>query len=235
MEDKKKVILSVVGVLVLVAMIVGISYALYTFSGTGQTVNLINTGKISISMDNGETVQGHEKSVINLENVYPVTDATGVAQDKVGEHTKIDIISSVAGSQTFYYVVYLTEVTPSEGLATKNVKISLFDKTTEVVAKAYLSSFATKKATVGATTITDSYAIYNGSFSGSEGADLDLKAWVAETDADGAAYELHTTTDTTGEAVTAADNKYTHTKTAGNSELSFKVQVAVYDSAITIA
>ena len=64
MEDKKKVILSVVGVLVLVAMIVGISYALYTFSGTGQTVNLINTGKISISMDNGETAG--EKSVINL-------------------------------------------------------------------------------------------------------------------------------------------------------------------------
>lgn len=233
MEDKKKVILSVVGVLVLVAMIVGISYALYTFSGTGQTVNLINTGTISISMDNGETAG--EKSVINLENVYPVTDATGAAQDKVGEHTNIDINSSVAGSQTFYYVVYLTEVTPSEGLATKDVKISLFNKTTEVVEKAYLSSFASKKATAGATTITDSYAIYNGSFSGSEGADLDLKAWVAETDADGVAYELHTTDDTTGSTASAADNKYTHTKTAGNSELSFKVQIAVYDSAITIA
>ena len=49
MNNKKTLILSIVGVLVLVIVVVGISYAMFSFVGDGTKENVITTGSISVN------------------------------------------------------------------------------------------------------------------------------------------------------------------------------------------
>ena len=53
-------------VLGLILLVVGISYAMYTFTGTGTKENVITTGQI--------TVEFAEQNNILIQNRYPETD-----------------------------------------------------------------------------------------------------------------------------------------------------------------
>ena len=48
-NNSKQVLLSVLGVAILVVAVVGVSFAAFTFSQTGQKVNTISTGTITMS------------------------------------------------------------------------------------------------------------------------------------------------------------------------------------------
>ena len=50
-NNKKTLILSIVGILVLVIAVVGVSFAMYSFTGTGTKENVITTGTVSMSFD----------------------------------------------------------------------------------------------------------------------------------------------------------------------------------------
>ena len=68
---KKKII--VIGVLILlVVTVIGVSYAAFSYSQTGNYENTITTGEISMSYD--ET-----SKVINMSGALPTTDTTGKA------------------------------------------------------------------------------------------------------------------------------------------------------------
>ena len=45
-NNKKTLILSIIGILVLVIAVVGVSFAMFTFSGTGTKENVLKTGTI---------------------------------------------------------------------------------------------------------------------------------------------------------------------------------------------
>ena len=51
MENKKTLILSIIGILVLVIAVVGVSFAMYSFTGTGSKTNTIQTGSITLNVD----------------------------------------------------------------------------------------------------------------------------------------------------------------------------------------
>ena len=51
MENNKTMILSILGVLVLVIAVVGVSFAMYSFSAQGTKENVITTGSVSLSID----------------------------------------------------------------------------------------------------------------------------------------------------------------------------------------
>ena len=55
----------------LILLVVGISYAMYTFTGTGTKENVITTGQI--------TVEFAEQNNILIQNRYPETDTEGLA------------------------------------------------------------------------------------------------------------------------------------------------------------
>src|SRR5574344_866369 len=71
-NNKKTLILSIIGILVLVIAVVGVSFAMYSFSGTGSKQNVIQTGTVTMNFnpDNNFTVT----------NKYPMSDAQGIAQ-----------------------------------------------------------------------------------------------------------------------------------------------------------
>ena len=50
-ENKKTLLFSVLGVILLLVVVIGVSYAMYTFSAQGSKVNQITTGTISVSYE----------------------------------------------------------------------------------------------------------------------------------------------------------------------------------------
>ena len=71
-NNSKQILLSVLGVAILVVAVVGVSFAAFSYSKTGEKVNTITTGTITMSYS--ETTNG-----INLTNALPMTDGVGKA------------------------------------------------------------------------------------------------------------------------------------------------------------
>lgn len=68
---KKSVILSIIGAIIIMLIVVGVSYAFFSYSRTGETNNEIGTGALSFKFENG--------SDILLTNAFPISTAEGIA------------------------------------------------------------------------------------------------------------------------------------------------------------
>ena len=95
--EKKKTIISVIGVLLLLVMVVGVTYAMYTYTGTGSKENVITTGNISVSYA--------ESKVVNLENTYPMTDAEGIANTNPSSEMKFTVTGNITGNVVINYAI----------------------------------------------------------------------------------------------------------------------------------
>ena len=69
-EKNYKIIVSVLGLVLLLVLVVGITYAVFTYTKKGNVENTIRTGKITMSYREGE-------NGITLENAYPMEDSVG--------------------------------------------------------------------------------------------------------------------------------------------------------------
>ena len=70
-DEKKNQIFTVIGILILLISIVGISYALYKFNGQGNTQNYVTTGTISMQYTESNT------NVISIKGAMPMKDEVG--------------------------------------------------------------------------------------------------------------------------------------------------------------
>ena len=87
MSKKKENILIVLGLFVLVALIVGVSYAFFNYTRTGSA-NIVRTGNITFSSD-------YES--INISNVFPI-DKTVVSTDT---NNVMTVNVNIEGSTTY--------------------------------------------------------------------------------------------------------------------------------------
>lgn len=67
---KKSVILSIIGAIIIMLIVVGVSYAFFSYSRTGETNNEISTGSLSFKFENG--------SDILLTNAFPISTDEGL-------------------------------------------------------------------------------------------------------------------------------------------------------------
>ena len=102
MKKRKKIILLIIFVLVLLIVIVGISYAAFYFAGTGQKLNTITTG--AISMEYVEST-----NVISMNNALPTTDVTGKKRLNDGEYFDFTVKSSISGNTDINYEIAAKE------------------------------------------------------------------------------------------------------------------------------
>lgn len=144
-NNKKTLILSILGVLVLVIAVVGVSFAMYSFSATGTTENVIQTGSVSVQYEN--------ESVITLTNQYPMTDALGIAQEGTDSVLTFDVTANIAGTINIKYDLALDSIayTDSEGnavttLTDSNIKFVL-TKSADGAAAQYVQGSATEGVT----------------------------------------------------------------------------------------
>lgn len=169
-NNKKTLILSILGVLVLVIAVVGVSFAMYSFSATGTTENVIQTGSVSVSYEN--------ESVISLTNQYPMTNDLGKAQTGEGNVLTFDVRADIAGTINIKYDLALTEITYSANTLTdSNVRFALY-RDGALVPEMDSKTFKEVKANMGNNYIPEGYVIDSGLFTESDTVAYELKAWI---------------------------------------------------------
>lgn len=128
-KKRKGILLPVIGIFGLIAIIAGVSVAIWNWSYSGTNANKISTGNISMSLL-------ESTDVINITNAVPISDQTGMS---LGDGQKFDfaVTTSTSGAPgNISYKISITKQATSEGyttLSNDNVKIYLttFDDTTE--------------------------------------------------------------------------------------------------------
>lgn len=102
-KDSKQVVLAILGVLILVVAVVGVSFAMYSFSGTGSKENYITTGTLSVTYA--------ESSVIDLTNTYPMSDTDGKALTAEDNGVlAFTVEAAIAGTTTITYNLYFDSI-----------------------------------------------------------------------------------------------------------------------------
>ena len=172
MEKRKKVLY--VGMVALFLFgIVGISYAMYTFVGTGTTENVITTGQIRVAFN--------EQNNIKIQNRYPETDDEGLANPDPNSQMTFTVSSDIAGDISLNYAVGLTEIQEGETLTDDYIKIHL-EKNGNVADnfEEYWANSISYFETASVPGYLNNYVIAQGTVSGTQTDTYTLKAWIAE-------------------------------------------------------
>lgn len=223
MEDnnKKTLILSIIGILVLVIAVVGVSFAMYSFSGTGTKQNVITTGTVSMSFSEGS-------NNFTLQNKYPMSDAKGISQ--TDNKATFGVTGTWASSTlTINYDLGITNISPDTTLTEDYIKVALLGSDGTVIVGATDGegnltagvTIASLKTVKGPNNLITTYGLTGGTISTSGATDsYTILAYVADT------YNLptdkaNTTTDNGG----TASRDLTSKKTTASEEFSFKVGV----------
>ena len=188
-NSSKQVLLSVLAVAILVVAVVGVSFAFFTYSKQGETVNTITTGTLVFSYN--EPANG-----ILLEDAVPMSDSDAKTTLVSGRNVfDFTVTSTINGNATINYEITAKESTDQSDIGTlesKYVKVSL-DKVdggreTPVKAATYYDDL-----TAG-TIATGDKLLGTGSATNSNGSPVTttyrLRMWMAEQDADGTPVEM---------------------------------------------
>ena len=117
MKNKNKSFLFIILILILLIAIIGISYAAFSYTGTGQKLNTITTG--AISMEYVEST-----NIISMNNALPTTDSTGKKLSNSGEYFDFTVKSSIKGNTDINYEIAAKEESGNT-FSGKNIKFYL--------------------------------------------------------------------------------------------------------------
>ena len=119
MDKKKQLLVSIGLVFLLVLMVMGVSYAAFTFIGSGERVNTITTGVISMEYK-------ESSNVISINKALPTTDATGKKRLTEGEYFDFTVLSNIKGSTAVNYEIAAEDVTSSTAKKIDGSHIKLY-------------------------------------------------------------------------------------------------------------
>ncbi len=246
-NNKKTLILSVLGVLVLIIAVVGVSFAMYSFSATGTRENVIKTGTASLDFsgegkcsleeydnykdceENGGTWTG--PNTISLTNEYPKTTEEGLKNDPA----TFDLTADYPGDMLVDYALQFVDLKAGNTLTADMVMVQVaktinetttYPVGTETTGVA-LSTLATKTNTL---TGSDGYVFDSGSFTQKGTISYAVKAWVSDNYTLAVQNPEYTGTCSIAEHTTAADcatagGTWTQTKATDSETFSFKIRV----------
>lgn len=187
-NNSKQVLLSVLGVAILVVAVVGVSFAAFSFSKTGNVTNTITTGTISMSYsepDNG----------ITLTNALPMNDETGKALEGTNNTFDFTVTATISGSgETTINYAITAVTTPATSLNDDYVKVYLTDmdaSDTEILEPTVVSSL--DKTTSDASGAPNGqYILESGTFKSTTTKNYRLRMWVADNFSVGQSSETYT-------------------------------------------
>ena len=187
-DNSKQVLLSVLGVAILVVAVVGVSFAAFSFSKTGQVTNTITTGTISMSYSEPE-------NGITLTEALPMDDETGKTLQ--GENNTFDftVTATIKGSGKTTINYAITAVTtPATSLNDDYVKVYLTDmdsSDSQILAPTVVSSL--RKTTSDDSGAPDGqYILESGTFDATTTNSYRLRMWVADNFSVGQSSETYT-------------------------------------------
>ena len=117
MIKNRKNYLILILVTALLITVIGISYAAFNYVGTGQKLNTITTGAISMNYI-------ESSNVISMNNALPTTDTTGKKRLNTGEYFDFTVKSSIKGNTDINYEIVAKEENGNT-FSGKNIKFYL--------------------------------------------------------------------------------------------------------------
>ena len=207
-SKNKPLISSIVGLIGLVIVTIGITYAVFTYTKLGTTDNTVTTGTLKFLYTENTGV----KTGIKLTNALPISDTQGKALDGDNNVFDFSIEATNTGTETIPYEVTLRKKNTST-LAEENVKIYLTDRTesqeSSILEPTKYSELTQTNINVGSEI---EKTIYNGTVNGGEASyrkDFRLRMWIDETS---------NQTDINGKEFTAMVNVYSNAKVISEAE-----------------
>ena len=207
-EKKKVLILSIIGLIGLVIVTVGITYAVFTYTKLGTTDNTVTTGTLKFLYTENTGV----KTGIKLTNALPISDTQGKALDGDNNVFDFSIEATNTGTEAIPYEVTLRKKSTST-LKEDYVKVYLTDRT-EAAEKEELEPTNFNKLIQTNIDVGSEIekTIYNGTVNGGETTyqkDFRLRMWIDETS---------NPTDINGKEFTAMVNVYSNAKVISEEE-----------------
>ena len=119
-NKKKQIIITLIGIISLIVITVGVTYAFFNYSRTGTTDNVVKTGGITFLYTE---VSGVGKG-ISLTDAYPIADSIGKVQVGEGKVFDFKVTSNIEMNSSIGYQVTARKKTGST-LANSAVKVYL--------------------------------------------------------------------------------------------------------------
>lgn len=187
-NNSKQVLLSVLGVAILVVAVVGVSFAAFSFSKTGNVTNTITTGTISMSYSEPE-------NGITLTNALPMNDETGKALEGTNNTFDFTVTATISGSgETTINYAITAVTTPATSLNDDYVKVYLTDmdaSDTEILEPTVVSSLG-KTTSDASGAPNGQYILESGTFKSTTTKNYRLRMWVADNFSVGQSSETYT-------------------------------------------
>ena len=180
-NNKKKVlILSIIGLIGLVVITIGITYAIFTYTKLGTTDNTVTSGTLKFLYTENTGV----KTGIKLTNALPISDTQGKALDGDNNVFDFSIEATNTGTEVIPYEVTLRKKDTST-LAEENIKVYLTDRT-ESQESSILEPTKYSELTQTSINVGNEIekTIYKSSVAGGEASyrkDFRLRMWIDET------------------------------------------------------
>ena len=175
-NNSKQVLLSVLGVAILVVAVVGVSFAAFSYSKTGEKVNTITTGTITMSYS--ETTNG-----INLTNALPMSDGVGKALSEEEQYFDFTVSANITGTTTINYAITASKEAEST-LPDTAVKVYLTDMDgtadTQILAPTKVSGLTPTTGSESSGTPSGQFILHTGTFDATSSHDYRLRMWVAD-------------------------------------------------------
>ena len=172
-NSSKQVLVSILGVAILVVAVVGISFAAFSYSKTGEVSNTITTGTITMSYT--EPTNG-----INLTDALPITDTAGKALTGNNNTFDFTVAATISGSTTINYAI--TAVKGDEcTVADSGVKVYLTDQeNAQILAPTKVTALTTTVADNAAGAPAGQYVLKTGTYTATKTEKYRLRMWVAD-------------------------------------------------------
>ncbi len=176
-NNSRQILLSVLGVAILVVAVIGVSFAAFQFGQTGEKVNTITTGTITMSYS--EPV-----NAINLVNALPMTDEQGKQLTGTGNTFDFSVNATIDGEDvTINYAITAVKDGGST-LPDSAVKVYLTDYTSgsesDVLAPTKVSALTKTTAGELSGAPADEYELTTGTLQASKNTSYRLRMWVAD-------------------------------------------------------
>ena len=100
-KEKNKKITYLITIFVLIAVVIGISYAVFQFMGAGEKENVIVAGNLQLTLE--------ESNILTLSNYYPMTDVAAASDNNIANTFTLENTGTVPAN----YELYLDPVSVS--------------------------------------------------------------------------------------------------------------------------
>ena len=125
LKTNQEKIVMILAMLVLFIAVIGISYAAFSYTRTGEKLNAITTGVIRMSYE-------ESSNVISIDKALPTTDATGKVRLKEGEYFDFTLSTTIQGTTNVNWEIAAQDVTTgSKKIDGKYIKLYLTELNTD--------------------------------------------------------------------------------------------------------